>query len=83
MQFQKYLNTSANINSGFSSEDSYKTFFSQLPRTFIIRLYDYYKLDFDMFGYKYPAEYIQMGYSEAEDEKEVEESLGKLSVRSS
>ena len=34
-----------------------------------------------MLGYKYPAEYIQMGYSE--DEKEVEESLGKLSVRSS
>jgi hypothetical protein len=30
-----------------------------LPREDIERLYDYYKVDFDMFGYSYPAEYIQ------------------------
>ena len=42
-----------------------KYFFEKVPRTLIKKLYDdVYKTDFEMFGYKYPQEYIDMGYDD-------------------
>ena len=39
-----------------------KNFFKEIPRRQIKKLYDkIYKVDFEMFGYKYPFEQIQMG----------------------
>ena len=39
-----------------------KNFFKEIPRRLIKQLYDkIYKVDFEMFGYKYPSEQIQMG----------------------
>ncbi len=68
--FQKLLNSSAIVNSGYSSEDAFQKFFSQIPRDWIERLYHYYKLDFEMFGYDPPTEYIDMGYVENEHNEE-------------
>ena len=40
-----------------------RIFFGKVPQSLIKRLYkDVYKLDFDVLGYKYPHEYINMGY---------------------
>ena len=40
-------------------------FFEKVPQTLIRKLYDdIYKTDFEMFGYKYPQEYINMGYDD-------------------
>ena len=40
-------------------------FFKQLPKDVIKQLYDkIYKPDFEMLGYEYPTEYINMGYDE-------------------
>ena len=40
-------------------------FFEKVPQTLIRKLYDdIYKTDFEMFGYKYPHDYIKMGYSD-------------------
>ena len=39
-----------------------KNFFKEIPRRLIKQLYDkIYKVDFEMFGYKYPFQQIQMG----------------------
>ena len=40
-------------------------FYKKLPKNLIEQLYDnIYKTDFEMFGYEYPQEYIDMGYDE-------------------
>ena len=40
-------------------------FFKQLPKDLIKQLYDkIYQPDFEMLGYEYPNEYINMGYDE-------------------
>ena len=40
-------------------------FFEKVPQTLIRKLYDdIYKADFEMLGYKYPREYIAMGYAD-------------------
>ena len=40
-------------------------FYSQLPKKLVKQLYDdIYKADFEMLGYEYPQEYIDMGYDE-------------------
>ena len=62
--FQKVLNSSEVVNKGNWTADTYEKFFSQLPRKFIERLYDYYKLDFQMFGFEVPTKYIEMGYTD-------------------
>ena len=47
------------------NEDPHETerkFFSQIPKTLIRQLYEeVYKVDFDMLGYEYPSDYIEMG----------------------
>ncbi len=48
-----------------------KKFFSQLPRSVIIQLYHAYKIDFDMFGYDEPKEYIEMGYILPDESNEI------------
>ena len=69
-KFQKILNASAQINVGYASVDDSVKFFSQLPKSFIKRLYDYYKVDFEMFGYDFPQTYIDLGTDD--DDKQVE-----------
>ena len=40
-----------------------KEFFQQVPKDLIRRLYnDVYRDDFQMFGFDYPQNYIDMGY---------------------
>ena len=40
-------------------------FFKMLPKSVIKQLYDkIYKPDFEMFGYEYPQEYINMGLAD-------------------
>ena len=40
-------------------------FFSKLPKDLIKQLHDnIYQPDFEMLGYEYPQEYIDMGYEE-------------------
>ena len=46
-------------------------FFSQLPRGIIIQLYHAYKIDFDMFGYPEPREYIEMGIVLPDESNEI------------
>ena len=42
-----------------------RQFFEKLPKDLIKQLYDnIYKPDFEMLGYEYPTEYINMGYDE-------------------
>ena len=48
-----------------------KKFFGQLPRSIIIQLYYAYKIDFDMFGYEEPKEYIEMGYILPDEENDI------------
>ncbi len=38
-----------------------KKIFSQIPKNLIEKLYHVFKIDFDMFGIAYPANYIKMG----------------------
>lgn len=71
-KFQKILNASAQINVGYASVDDSVKFFSQLPKSFIKRLYDYYKVDFEMFGYDFPQTYIDLGNDDDDDDKQVE-----------
>ena len=39
-----------------------KDFWSRLSKQMIKELYTVYKIDFEMFQYGYPQEYIDMGY---------------------
>ena len=40
-----------------------RRFYSQIPKKLIEKLYhNIYKSDFEMLGYEYPQEYIDMGY---------------------
>ena len=39
-----------------------KNFYNRLPKKIIKQLYSVYKIDFEMFQYVYPQEYIDMGY---------------------
>ncbi len=48
-----------------------KKFFDQLPRSAIIQLYHAYKIDFDMFGYAEPKDYIEMGYILPDESNEI------------
>ena len=42
-----------------------RLFYKKLPKKLIKKLYDnIYKTDFEMLGYEYPQEYIDMGYDE-------------------
>ena len=44
---------------------THKYFFERVPQRLIRKLYDdVYKTDFEMFGYKYPKEYIDMDYDD-------------------
>ena len=65
---QKLLNASSKINGGHSNESFHFKFFSQLPKRLIVRLFDYYDLDFQMFGYDYPKEFISMGFDQSEEQ---------------
>ena len=39
-----------------------KDFWERLSKQMIKELYTVYKIDFEMFQYEYPQEYIEMGY---------------------
>ena len=39
-----------------------KNFYRRLSKKIIKQLYSVYKIDFEMFQYVYPQEYIDMGY---------------------
>ena len=42
-----------------------REFYSQLPKKLIKQLYDtIYEVDFQMLGYEYPQEYINMGHDD-------------------
>ena len=46
-----------------------RQFYSQLPKDLIKQLYDtIYEPDFQMLGYEYPQEYIDMGLHDVDDE---------------
>ena len=46
-----------------------RQFYSQLPKNLIKQLYDtIYEPDFQMLGYEYPQEYIDMGLDDVDDE---------------
>ena len=45
-----------------------RQFYMQIPKELIRQLYDIvYEPDFQMLGYEYPQEYIDMGYDDAND----------------
>jgi hypothetical protein len=46
----------------------------------IEKLYDYYKLDFQMFGYPAPIKYIEMGYTEVHEEEKMENNENNVEV---
>ena len=72
--FQKKIKAKLNAHSVHDKRDDTKNlkpldideqFFKQLPKDVIKQLYDkIYKPDFEMLGYEYPTEYINMGYDE-------------------
>jgi len=70
---QTKLNSSAQINAGFATDDDAIRFFSQLPKTYIERLYDYYMVDFGMFGYDYPQEFIDLGIDDRQESESVDD----------
>ena len=71
---QKLINTELNAHTvntkrkGTTSQNSLeidKQFYSKLPKVLIQKLYyKIYETDFQMLGYEYPDEYIEMGYDE-------------------
>ena len=74
MQFQDKVDQSLRLNDQRQKEDPMerdKKFFGQLPRSIIIQLYYAYKIDFDMFGYEEPKEYIEMGYILPDEENDI------------
>ena len=71
---QKKIQTKLNAHSVHDKRDDTKNlssmeidqqFFSKLPKDLIKQLHDnIYQPDFEMLGYEYPQEYIDMGYEE-------------------
>jgi hypothetical protein len=63
-QTKNKYKSSGRINHTNSSEVDL-LFYSQLPKNIIKQLYDtIYETDFQMLGYEYPQEYIDMGYTD-------------------
>ena len=65
--FKDFLNLATNSNKQRDSRSLdvlSEEFFSQIPKRIIQQMYDYYKLDFEMFGFEPPTKYISMGYEE-------------------
>ena len=68
MYLQNKINADAHKNrKGNEGKDELEVdrqFYMQLPKDLIRELYDIvYEPDFQMLGYEYPQEYIDMGYS--------------------
>ena len=48
---------------GQTDDDRVKDVFSKVPKSMITDLYNQvFKVDFDMFGFPFPDDYIQMGH---------------------
>ena len=65
IDFQDRLDVSlkANENTHTHTKGSREqAFFSRVPQSKIQKLYTLYALDFEMFGYPVPHEYLEMGY---------------------
>jgi hypothetical protein len=75
--FQNLINAGLHANKIEQKHNRYKSsgkinssevdllFYTQLPKNIIKQLYDtIYETDFQMLGYEYPQEYIDMGYTD-------------------
>ena len=49
----------SHVSSGGSTKDLAKNYFSELDITIVMKLYEFYKVDFEMFDYS-PDEYFQV-----------------------
>ena len=49
----------SHVSSGGSTKDLSKNYFSELDITIVMKLYEFYKVDFEMFDYS-PDEYFKV-----------------------
>ena len=49
----------SHVSSGGSTKDLAKNYFSELDITIVMKLYEFYKVDFEMFDYS-PDEYFKV-----------------------